>query len=237
MRGWKIGAVAAVFSAVVLVLSLALPSSSRGQADATATPGTGVLETLQTQVSELQTQVAALQTQVAGPQPKATASAERATAAETELCGRPYRSWGGGTADDIKVTLLQLQSTPDETASDKQTVSIEVVIDNRSDSPLDYGHKDFEIEDCGGNTYAAGTDGPEQPVVADGEVAPGDSLRGYISFTLPASAQPARFTYHIQRPTTTGAQVTCPLVNRDAPPAPANEASGGAGCSARGGSG
>jgi hypothetical protein len=191
------------------------------------------ISTLQTQVAELQTQVATLQTQVAAIQPASTPT-EGTPEGIAAACGRPFRSWGGATADDVEVQLLQV-SEVDGLPSAQSAIAIELVITNGSDAPVAYRLADFEVADCSGKVSVAVTGGPD-PAIADGKIAPGDSLRGWVAFPLAAGAQPADFTYHIQSQDRTGATVSCPLVNRDAPPAALDEATGGAGCSAAGGS-
>jgi hypothetical protein len=233
MGRWRTAAGLIVTAAFVVAPALATPTATLG--DATATPSE--VHALQTQVSDLRTQVAALQTRVAEIQP--TVSTPTPTASETVAgCGRPYATWGAATADGIRVHLLQVRLAADEAtpAAGRQSIAIELVIENRGETPLSYRHDDFELVDCQGNTYRAGTDGPT-PAVGDGELAPGASLRGWVPFAVSTGTQPATFTYHVQRPDKQGARIDCPLVDRTAPAGSSAAAAGGAGCSAFGGNG
>jgi hypothetical protein len=192
------------------------------------------IDTLQTQVAELQTQVAVLQTQIASLQPTAIGSA---TPSVTQaVCGRPFASWGGATADDVEVQVLQVkEATVPDGAAGTTAIAIELAITNHGQTAVTYRLEDFEVADCNGQVTTAVAGGPE-PALGSGELAPGASVQGWVLFTLPVGAQAADFTFHIGTPERTGAQVMCPLVDRDAPPADLNEATGSVGCSAIGGS-
>jgi len=90
-------------------------------------------------------------------------------------------------------------------------VALEVTIANRGASTLRYVPSDFVLLDCQGRQHAAITGGKE-PAVAAGELAPGGTVRGWVSFEIPADTRPARFTYNIMVPGQTGARVEFPLV-------------------------
>jgi hypothetical protein len=224
MRPWRmfVGTLALMGGLLFVLASPALMPTAAQDTD----DDRDDISTLQTQVAELQTQVAEIQS----ASPPAEGTPEGAAAA----CGRPFRGWGAATSDDVEVQLLQVSEVDDLPSADA-AVAIELVITNGSDAPVAYHLADFEVADCSGKVSVAVTGGPD-PAIADGEIAPGDSLRGWVAFPLAAGAQPADFTYHVQSQDRTGASVTCPLVNRDAPPAALDEATGGAGCSAAGGS-
>jgi hypothetical protein len=202
------------------------------------------LEDLSTRVAALETAVAALQTTVAdfqagvGESATTEATPTPTPAAPTTLtCGQPFASWGAATSDNVRVQLLQIEpgADADVAIEGADVYVVEVSIDNLRSEALTTALEDFVLLDCDGQTYTARPDGLE-PTLAPGEVAPGNSARGWLTFSLPPGAQPAGFVYRVQSPGRSGAEVSCPLVNRDAPPAPLDAASGGAGCSARGGS-
>jgi hypothetical protein len=188
-------------------------------------------------VEALETAVAALQTVVADLAP--TEAAIRLVPEETAPpCGRPFASWGAAMSDDVGVHLLQLRSGADEgiTREGVDVYLLEVEVDNGRGESLTYQPEDFVLVDCDEREYAATSGGPE-PAIAAGELAPGDQMQGWLTFEVPPGTQPAAFVYRIQGLNRSGAEVSCPLVDREAEPASLDEANGGAGCSARGASG
>ena len=206
------------------------------------------LEDLSTRVAALETAVASLQGTVADLQAVDGDSATTDAAPTptpmptlvsptTLTCGQPFASWGAATSDNVRVQLLQIEAGADADLAIEgaDVYVVEVSIDNLRSDVLTFALEDFVLLDCDDQVYTAQADGLE-PTLAPGDVAPGDSARGWLTFALPPGAQPAGFVYRIQSPGRSGAEVSCPLVNRDAPPAPLGAASGGAGCSARGGS-
>jgi hypothetical protein len=233
MRAWRSAAVSiGVMGGLVVLLGLALSSPTVAQDGDDDDVGT-----LQTQVAALQTQVAVLQTQVADLQPDATA-AEATPDGTPTACGRPFANWGAASADDVEVQLLQVSEVgelPSDIAAES-AIAVELVVTNQSTDPVPHRLSDFEATLCDGQVVTAAAGGPT-PAIGDGEIAPGDSVRGWVLFPLPAGAQAAEFTVHIESPGRTGAMVMCPLVDRNAPPTSLDDAAGGAGCSAVGGSG
>lgn len=209
------------------------PASAQGDGStsATATRASELAE-----IEALRTEVADLRTRVAQLPPSPTVAPT--TAATPVLCGRPFESWGLAVADDIAVQVLRVEanaSVPAATppAGTRYLVAIEVAIENRGRETLLYHPEDFRLTDCRGEVVAATASGVE-PAIADGRLAPGAAIRGWITFALPDAAQPKQFVYQIREERRGGALVRCELVDTSAPPS-ASDASGGKGCSAVGG--
>lgn len=252
-RTWRVAAVVAVLFAFV---SAPILWTTAGASDADrnfarqAADGTDEAD-LDERVAELETQVAALRTAVSelqgdgasemtegadGTEPTPTPTPLAVSA--VSACGRPFASWGAATSDGVNVQLLQVMdgASAGHAVEGADVYVLEVALENRRDDKLAYDPEDFVLVDCDGVSSTALADGVA-PSIAEGKLGPGGTERGWLTFAVTPGAQPAAFVYGIQSPGRTGAEVSCPLVDRDSPPAPLGEASGGAGCSARGGSG
>jgi hypothetical protein len=192
---------------------------------------------LETQVAELQTAVAELQADddeglADEAEPTPTIAVPPAAA-----CGRPFANWGTATSDNVSVHLIQVVdgAEADFAVEGAQVYAVELELLNSRDDVLDIDPEDFVVTDCDGAEYTALDRGVDPPI-AGGKVAPGDEAQGWATFALPPGGQPVSFDYRIQSPGRSGAEVSCPLVDTSAEPATLDDAAGGAGCSARGGS-
>lgn len=97
----------------------------------------------------------------------------------------------------IRVTFLGYDLAAEGTgclAPGEEYTAVEVMIENRSDETLHYELDDFQVTDAAGRAYAAVRGGVE-PAITGGELAPGDAIRGWISFQVPADAEPEWFVY------------------------------------------
>jgi hypothetical protein len=97
----------------------------------------------------------------------------------------------------IRVTFLGFERDADVSecpALGNQGVAVEVAIENRSDETLRYGLDDFHVTDMAGRAYAA-VEGGVDPAITRGALAPGNTIRGWISFRVPADAEPEWFVY------------------------------------------
>lgn len=97
----------------------------------------------------------------------------------------------------IRVTFLGFDLGAEGTGcpvTGEDYIAVEVVIENRSDETLRYGLDDFHVTDTGGRAYAAVSGGVE-PAITGGELAPGETIRGWISFRVPVDAEPEWFVY------------------------------------------
>lgn len=196
---------------------------------------------LETQVAELQTAVAELQEGDDGGQADVVESTPTEIAAVTAAaCGRPFFSWGTATSDNVSVHLIQVMDGADAEfeVDGAQVYVMEVGLLNSRDDALDVDPEDWVVTDCDGTEYTALEQGEGfEPQLAQGSVKPGEEVQGWVTFALPPGAQAVTFDYRIQSPGRSGALVSCPLVDTSAESGTLADASGGAGCSARGGSG
>ncbi|MDP9369918.1 MAG: DUF4352 domain-containing protein [Chloroflexota bacterium] len=97
----------------------------------------------------------------------------------------------------IRVTFLGSDLDAEGTESlapGKRYVAVEVTIENRSNETLRYTPDDFQVTDSAGRAYPA-VEGGADPAITGGELAPGDAIRGWISFEVPEDADPERFVY------------------------------------------
>ncbi len=97
----------------------------------------------------------------------------------------------------IRVTFLGSDLNAEGTespATGKRYVAVEVTIENRSDETLRYAPDDFQVTDSAGRAYPA-VEGGVDPAITLGELAPGDAIRGWISFEVPEDVEPDRFVY------------------------------------------
>jgi hypothetical protein len=196
---------------------------------------------LETQVAELQTAVAELQEGDDGGQADVVEPTPTEIAAVTvAACGRPFASWGTATSDNVSVHLIQVidGDAAEFEVEGAQVYAMEVGLLNSRNDALDVDPEDWVVTDCDGTEYTAldFSEGVE-PSLAQGSLGPGEEGQGWVTFALPPGAQAATFDYRMQSPGRSGAQVSCPLVDTSADPGTLSDASGGAGCSARGGSG
>lgn len=201
---------------------------------------------LEERVAALETQVAELQTAVAELQEDDGDDSGQADVVELEpavalppavACGRPFASWGTATSDNVSVHLLQVVdgAEVEVAVNGAQVYAVELELLNSRDEVLDIDPEDFVVTDCDGTEYTA-LDRGADPSIAGIKVGPGEEARGWATFALPAGEHPVTFDYRIQSPGRSGAEVSCPLVDTSAEPGMLADASGGAGCSARGGS-
>ncbi len=196
---------------------------------------------LETQVAELQTAVAELQEGEDGGQADVEEPTPTEIAAVTvSACGRPFASWGTATSDNVSVSLIQVMDGADVefTVEGAQVYVMEVGLLNSRNDALDVDPEDWVVTDCDGTEYTALEQGEGfDPSLAQGSLGPGEEAQGWVTFALPPGAQAVTFDYRIQSPGRSGAEVSCPLVDTSGEPGTLADASGGAGCSARGGSG
>lgn len=114
--------------------------------------------------------------------------------------GNVGASGGGGTitANGIRITLLQAQtnavgSTPP--AAGMRYVAVQVSIENQRTTPVHYQLGDFRLADSNGREYPAVCG--VVPAITSGDLAPGATLRGWISFAVPETAVPKQFIYQV----------------------------------------
>jgi len=201
---------------------------------------------LETQVAELQTAVAELQEEDGDETADQGSLADiieptptEAAAVTVAACGRPFFSWGTATSDEVSVHLIQVIDGADEefTIEGAQVYLMEVGLLNSRTDALDVDPEDWVVTDCDGTEYTALEQGKGfEPQLAQGSLGPGEEGQGWVTFALPPGAQAVTFDYRIQSPGRSGAEVSCPLVDTSGEPGTLADASGGAGCSARGGS-
>jgi hypothetical protein len=211
MQRFTISASALVLAAVVVVVAIggAATAQDDDPAVATATRQAELeeLDTLRTRVAALETQVAEL---------RGTPGAGEAVTAGTPVnCGDPVTSWGAATASDVRVDLLAFDepATVTEAApSGSHYAAFELEIENQGSAPIVYRPVDFVVTDCLGNEYEATLPGVE-PAVGEGELAPGASIRGWVTVLVPDGVQLALFQYNIQESDRTGANVQFILVH------------------------
>ena len=104
---------------------------------------------------------------------------------------------GTVTVNGIRVRALRVRADAEGSvppAADTSYLAVEVSIENLTDRALSYDMPDFVLMDEDGRELAAVCSGVE-PAVTRGELAPGESLEGWISFQVPADFRPERFVY------------------------------------------
>ncbi len=129
---------------------------------------------------------------VSSDPPTATATATARTDDADSSTSRASSQQNG-----VRLTFLDsdlnAQGTEDP-GSGKRYVAVEVILENRSNETLRYVPEDFHVTDSGGRAYPAVSGGVD-PAVTQGELAPGDAIRGWISFEVPEDAELDRFVY------------------------------------------
>jgi hypothetical protein len=72
--------------------------------------------------------------------------------------------------------------------------AVELAVENGTERAISYQPGDFVLVDGEGRELSASCGGLE-PVIAAGELAPGDSLEGWVTFVLPDDFEPERFVF------------------------------------------
>jgi len=104
---------------------------------------------------------------------------------------------GTTTVNGIRIRALQVQDPADgpRPASDgDRLVAVEIEIGNDTGDDLRYDVTHFRLAGDDGEEWQA-TCGGLDPAVASGEVDPGESVTGWVTFAIPAEAAATRFTY------------------------------------------
>lgn len=97
----------------------------------------------------------------------------------------------------IRVTFLgsELDAAGTESLPPGQRyVAVHVTIENRSDETFHFALDDFQVTDTGGQAYPA-VCGGATPAITRGGLAPGELIRGSISFVVPENVEPEWFVY------------------------------------------
>lgn len=139
-------------------------------------------------------------------------------------CGRAVVGDRSATIDGVEVRLPLIDSepklpggTPSATAS---YTAVEIVITNRSTGPLSYHPQDFQVTDCLGNVVSAIAGGVE-PAIIGGQLPPGATVAGWLTFAMPASNVPLQdVTYRLRGSDRAPATVRCVLVTAQEMPPP-----------------
>ncbi len=132
-------------------------------------------------------------------------------------CGRPVSSWGAATANDVRVSLLRVETVPTSppgtpsTATEQLQVLAEIRLEHLGTLPAEIRLTEVTLADCAGHRYAADVP-PGTPAPGVVPVAPGQALTLTVQFTVPMGTLPVRLIIPIHREGLTGGRVEFPLV-------------------------
>jgi Domain of unknown function (DUF4352) len=122
---------------------------------------------------------------------------------------RPKVNRGGGAVansslggvvnvNGIRVQAQQVRPNATGTrapAEGNTLIGIQVTIDNQSNRPLDFALTDFALADARGREVAPICGGVE-PAIVPGELKPGETAEGWITFQAPSNFVPAKFMFY-----------------------------------------
>ena len=108
------------------------------------------------------------------------------------------------TVNGIRIEAIQVDvdAAGTEPAAGGREVAIELELENRSDAAYRFEPTDFLLVDEGTQGLTAGC-GHVEPAIAAGELPPGESVTGWVTFQLPADFEPERFVHLIGGSTST----------------------------------
>jgi hypothetical protein len=144
-------------------------------------------------------------------------------------CGRPVSSWGAATANDVRVSLLRVETIPTTSPGTPSAavaqlhVLAELRFEHLGTLPAEIRLTEITLADCAGHRYAADVP-PGTPAPGVVPVAPGQAQTLTVQFTVPMGTLPVRLIIPIHREGLTGGGVEFPLVALDrahCPPAAA----------------
>jgi uncharacterized protein DUF4352 len=98
----------------------------------------------------------------------------------------------------IRVQAQQVRPNASGTrapASGNTLIAIQMTIDNQSNRPLDFALTDFALTDARGREVAPICGGVE-PAITGGELKPGESAQGWVTFQAPNNFAPTKFMFY-----------------------------------------
>jgi hypothetical protein len=104
---------------------------------------------------------------------------------------------GSVTVNGIQVQAFQIQPNAEGVAMPapgQAFTAIDVFIGNQTDHNVTYGLADMVLVDAQGREVPAICGGVE-PAITEGELAPGESVEGWVTFQAPADFVPVRFVF------------------------------------------
>jgi hypothetical protein len=138
--------------------------------------------------------------------------------------GAPISSWGGASANDVNIALLQVEraaaprpaTSPATPEATETTTYVAVLrIENLGDSPVSIKVADVTLDLCDGTTVHATTD-PSHTSLPDGPLPAGETRTGWVAFAVGAGDVPVKLVVPVSRPGMDGARVEFDLVDLDA---------------------
>ena len=106
---------------------------------------------------------------------------------------------GETTVNQVRVRGIQARfdaEAMEAPVEDGSSVAVELEIENQTEGSLEYAPGHFLLVDEDGRELSAVCGGVE-PELSAGEIGPGESAEGWVSFLLPEGFEPARFEYRI----------------------------------------
>jgi hypothetical protein len=104
---------------------------------------------------------------------------------------------GSVTVNGIQVQAFQIQPNAEGVAAPAEGQSftaLDVALTNQTDHNVTFGLQDMVLVDAEGREVSAICGGVE-PAITEGELAPGDSIEGWVTFQAPADFVPVRFVF------------------------------------------
>ena len=138
-------------------------------------------------------------------------------------CGTPVSSWGAGTVDDVSVDLLRFEAstqpasaTPQAspTAGSETIYVADLEITNASDVLVRVVADNINLQLCNG-TFLSPESDLATPLVQHGDIKPGETVSGDITFAVVNGATPMRLIIPISRPGMSDGRVEFPLVTEN----------------------
>lgn len=106
---------------------------------------------------------------------------------------------GSVTVNGIQLQAFQIRPNAEGVvapAADQSLTAIDVALTNNTDHNVTYDVPDLVLVDAEGREVPAICGGVE-PAITQGELAPGESVEGWVTFQAPADFVPARFVFLI----------------------------------------